>query len=116
MSNGALDAAFTPARQGVWATFDVPEDRKLLLVARDADGLRIIHRSETAADKAALATGDGSYRIHSQGTGLIVASLASDWPDLSQIFVDSSASDAPLQTLSRRLSLELEADVMSWGH
>jgi hypothetical protein len=82
-----VDVAFVPARGGLWALFDVPEEALVTLLALRGEELHAVVRPSTAADKAALATGDGSYRVHVVADGLLLV-----------------ASDAPIDQLEHRLA------------
>ncbi len=73
MAASPLQAEFTSGRQGVWAAFDVPEGAVVLVVAERDGALEPVLWSSTAADKAALAVGDGTYRVHVPGSGALLA-------------------------------------------
>lgn len=112
--DGSERVQFTPARGGVWATFDVEEDERVLVIRDDGQGLAVLHASASAADKAEWATGDGGYRVHTTGKGVLLASTRREWPALEPLIAEASASSDPLETLARRLSVDLEAEVHTW--
>lgn len=105
---------FTPARGGVWATFDVAEEDRVLVLRQDESGLAVLHASATAADKAAWATGDGSYRLHTTGTGVLLAATPRDWPDLDALLREARESSDPLEAVGRRLAIDVNAEVHTW--
>jgi hypothetical protein len=108
------EVSFTPARGGVWATFDVAEEDRLLVLREDPEGLAVLHVSATAADKAAWATGDGSYRLHTTGTGLLLAATPRVWPSLDPLLAEARNSSDPLGTVARRLAVDMNAEVHTW--
>jgi hypothetical protein len=87
----SLGVEFSPGRGGLWAVFDVPEEALVTLVTWTGGDLEAVLRPTSAADKAALAAGDGTYRVHVVAEGLLLV-----------------ASDAPIDQLERRLA-EAEA-------
>ncbi|MCO4748393.1 MAG: hypothetical protein KC912_26605 [Proteobacteria bacterium] len=108
------DVLFTPGRGGVWTAFDVDEEDRVLLVREINGELELVHASASAADKALWATGDGGYRVHAMGEGVLLASTQRDWPDLQALLTEASATSTPLDTVARRLTIDLDADVHTW--
>lgn len=100
---GRLQAEFTPGRGGVWSQFDVPEDA-LVSVVRLGEGtkLEVVLSSVTPADKADLATGDGSYRAFSEGQGVLVAATRAPLP-LDDLIADARGAIDPLDSLARAI-------------
>lgn len=108
-----LDAAFTEGRGGVWADLDVDEDADLVLV-RTIDGeVDVVLASRSPADKSRFATGDGRYRLHAVGDGLLVASSAAPI-ELAQWIGDLRGSDALDRLAERIASADPTADVKVW--
>ncbi len=105
-------AEFTPGRGGVWVSFDVPEEALVTLVALEGGHLRAELASVDAADKAELALGDGSYRLHVPGDGALLLSHAASLDDLDRLLRASEADEDPLQGLASRLAGRAEA---RWG-
>jgi len=98
-----LAVEFSPGRGGMWSDFDVPESDLVTLV-RESDGhLKVVLRSTSPADKAALATGDGSYRLHTMGPGVLVAATRSPLPALAPMAAAADAAPDPLQDLAERI-------------
>lgn len=99
----ALSAAFTEAREGTLVSFDLP-DQNYLSVVTIADGTpAIAFRSTTPADKAELATGDGSYTVHVPGDGLWIASTDAPLTELDRWVTNALNTEAPFEVLSRSL-------------
>lgn len=110
-----LDVEFTEGRGGVWAHLDVNEDALLTIVSQDATGLHVVHRSVRSPDKASLAVGDGSYRLHALGSGLVVMASQQSPTRLETLLDAASSAPDPLSDLVDRLqSAEPRADVVAW--
>jgi hypothetical protein len=98
-----VEVDFTEGRGGVWASFDVPEGALVLLVRQQGTELQPVLWSRSAADKAPLATGDGSYRVHVPGVGALVAVIDRPIPE-GRALLDSAATEPePLEALARHL-------------
>ena len=92
-----LQAEFVEGRGGLWATFDVPDEAWVTIVALPPQGgLRVVFESTSAADKAELAVGDGRYRLHTTGTGLMLASHPGPLPNLEAIVADLAVGGDPV--------------------
>jgi hypothetical protein len=110
-----LDASFTPGRGGVWADLDVDEGADLVLVRTVGGVVDVVLASQTAADKSLFATGDGRYRLHAVGDGLLVASTSAPMGDLAAWIKDLQGSNAPLDHLAQRITAASPgADVRVW--
>jgi hypothetical protein len=107
-----LDVQFTPGRGGVWTAFDVPETSLVHLVHLDAEGkLTMVLGSTTAADKAELAVGDGSYRRFTEGPAVLLAATTGFVP-VDTLLTEAAEADAPLDWLAQRIvELDETADV-----
>lgn len=93
---------FTAGRGGVWVAFDTPEHAHIGIVRQVEDRLEVVHRSARPADKVAFAVGDGTYRLHVRGGGVLLVS--SDQPmDLELLTAQASADPDPLQALGERI-------------
>jgi hypothetical protein len=100
------DVDFVPGSaggsSGTWAHFDVEETHMVHLIGSTGGTPEPVLISETAADKARLAVGDGSYRALVPGEAALL--VATDRPiDISPLIASSRASSAPLQTLSAEI-------------
>ncbi len=106
------DVVFTSARGGVWTAFDVP-DGALVTLIREYDGeLGVVLASEQPADKVAYAVGDGSYRLHTMGPGVLLVSSSAPVRELHRMVDAANRADAPLEDLAKRISVSaLEADL-----
>lgn len=100
--HSALDAEFTTGRGGAWVEFDVADASHVAVVREVGGVVEIVLRGDTLADKARIATGDGRYRMHAVGTGLLVAATGAPLAHLSDL-VAASDSDTPLDDLATRL-------------
>ncbi len=86
---------------GTWVTFDAPDEDAVGVVLEDGDGLVVVAAGTSAVDKAALAVGDGSYRVHGPGRVLVVRN---DAPMALEALVARSEADAaPLDALAEAL-------------
>lgn len=104
---GGLQVEFTTARAGTWAHFDVPDTRLVSIVARTPQGLQVVLESHRATDKMVFAVGDGTYRTHVMGSGLLI--VAHDAPlGLSRLLEAAASSDAPLVSLKSALGDHLD--------
>ncbi len=104
-----LVADFTPGRGGLWVAFDAPETTWITVIREEAGELRVLRVSHSAADKAEWAVGDGSYRLHAPGDGLLLVAHEAPLDDLSQRMTEASEQPEPLVSLAR--SLERDAQV-----
>lgn len=109
------DVAFTAARGGAWATVEV-DDEAALTIVRLADGqLDPILVSTGPAEKGKLATGDGAYRLHAMGQGLLVVSTDGPIRDWSSLLEGARKDPHPLEALQVAIQTrEPSADVHSW--
>lgn len=101
--DSSLVVDFAAGRGGVWAQLDVDEAAFVTVVREVGGGLQPVFVSATPADKGDLATGDGRYRLHSQGQGLLVVASDRAVGDLPDLIVRASMADEPLADLARRL-------------
>jgi len=109
-----LTASFTDSAQGLWVRFDAPEPHAVAVVAHDDDGLLVLSDGHDAASKAALAVGDGSYRAHTEGHGLLLVhrTLPVDLDD--RLLDEASAADEPLDALRLALQQRYPDAVVHW--
>lgn len=110
-----LEASFTPGRGGVWADFDVDDSAYVTVVREVAGGLEIVLACEVPADKAAHATGDGAFRVHAMGSGVVLASSSAPVPNLHEVVAAAALAPSPIASLEQRLrTLDPDIDVQSW--
>ncbi|MEZ4235309.1 MAG: hypothetical protein R3F59_03950 [Myxococcota bacterium] len=96
----ALQASFVEGRGGAWVSFDVPE-RTVVTMVGEIDGeLFPILASQSAADKAAFATGDGTYRLHVAADAVLVAATDAPVAAIGARIRDASTHDEPLEALA----------------
>ncbi len=108
-----LDVAFTEARGGIWTEFDV-DDRAVVAIVRQTDGdsLELVVPGTSSTDKAEVATGDGRFRLHTQGKGVLVASTRAPVADLAALVERANRSPQPLTELAREIAAaEPQADM-----
>lgn len=98
-----LEAEFTPGRGGIWATFDVPDEDYVYVVAATESGLTVVLASDDAGDKVDWATGDGTYRLHAPGRGVLVAASATPVADFDRRVARTQGAADPLDSLARDL-------------
>jgi len=107
----ASEVEFARASSGVWAHFDVQETATVHLIGLNQGVPEPVLLSHSAADKAELAVGDGSYRALVPGNDALLVSL--DEPvDLGSMLSRAAHSAAPLATLSAEIRrIDPSADV-----
>ncbi|MBX2799215.1 MAG: hypothetical protein KTR31_16190, partial [Myxococcales bacterium] len=101
-------ATFSPGRGGLWASFDVPEASLVTIVGQGEEGLSVILASHAADDKAPYAVGDGSYRVHVQGEGVLLAAHDVPLADLGDRLAAAQGTSAPLEALASALGAHAE--------
>jgi hypothetical protein len=107
-----LEAEFTPGRGGIWAAFDVPDEDYVYVVSATDEGLTVVLDSDDAGDKIEWATGDGSYRLHAPGRGVLVAASATPLPDFALRVARTQGDRDGLASLARELGREAS---VSWA-
>ncbi|MEZ4317308.1 MAG: hypothetical protein R3F61_07380 [Myxococcota bacterium] len=96
------EVSFVDGSSGTWAQFDVEESRIVHLIGLTAGRPDPVLLSGSPADKARLATGDGSYRALVPGTQALLVST--DAPlDLPALMAAAAYSEAPLASLSAEI-------------
>lgn len=85
-----LDADFSPGRSGVWASLDVDEATIVNVVRERGGQLDVALVGDDPVDKLAIATGDGAYRIHAQGDGVLVIASPAPIPSLQTVVARSA--------------------------
>jgi hypothetical protein len=98
-----IDVDFTSTARGTWTRFDVPEARRVHLVGLEDGHPRAVLVSDTAADKASLAIGDGTYRALVPGAEVLLVAAAGPLPMAELIAEASRSTDAPLSALAREI-------------
>ena len=103
----------TPREIAYAAAYFASDESALITLVRETDeGLDVVLQSQSAADKAALATGDGSYRLHTMGRGVLLASTDRPLPDLAPMLAAASPAEDPLADLATRIrQADATADV-----
>lgn len=102
-ANNTLTPEFTVARGGVWTEVNLDE-HDMLTIVRLVDGeLDVVLAPQTIADKAALAVGDGGYRAHIMGDGVLVAASREPIPNLDILIAAADHAASPLEDLHRRM-------------
>ncbi len=101
-ADAPLQVEFTEGRGGVWTEFDVQETAHVALVRATDRGVEVVLDPADPTARVGLATGDGRYRVHTQGQGVLLASTSTEhFNDL----VDAvAAEDDPLTALRERLA------------
>lgn len=98
-----LRASFTPARGGLWVAFDTVETDAVALITYEEGRLRLTMSGEKATDKASIATGDGSYRVHVRATRALVVSAPAPLADLPILVNAAQSSELPIVELAERI-------------
>ena len=96
-----IESSFTTGRGGIWTEFDVEEEAVITLVRQDENGLELVSQAHAPSDKAAYAVGDGSYRLHTSGRGVLVVSTEDKVTDVTSLMDAAEASEDPLLALSK---------------
>lgn len=93
--------------------FDTPDPAQLLVVASTPSGLQVVHASVSPWDKGELGTGSGDYRVKMMANRLLVATSATPFEDMGELFGATAGSDEPLAELADRLRvLHPDADLV----
>lgn len=95
-----LEVEFVEARGGVWTWFDVDDEALVYLVRRDGAKLDVILESAEAADKVVYATGDGAFRLHTSGAGVLLVSASHPLTGLDGALAQASGSEHPFEALA----------------
>ena len=74
-SQSLLSVDFVDASDGIWTQFDTPENRTVCVIAQDARDTRVVVSPDAVTSKLNVAQGDGSYRLFTPATSILVASL-----------------------------------------
>jgi len=89
------------SHDGTWVTFDAPDEDPVGVVIEQPEGLTVVAAGTSAVDKAVLAVGDGSYRVHGPRRVLVVRH---DEPmALEALVATSAAHDDPMDALASAL-------------
>lgn len=105
-----LEVEFTEGRGGVWTAFDVPEDALVHLVHSNMEqGFTVAHSATLPSDKAAWATGDGSYRLFTEGPDALLISTDGHLV-LDDLLTQASEEDRDLHWLAEQV---LERDALA---
>lgn len=111
-----LDVEVVEARQGMWVDFDVDDLARVVLLMEERDGPRILLSGRSAAEKAAMATGDGRYRVHLLADRALIAQVSRAVAELPGLVDGARQQAAPLDTVARELArLDPHADVRLLG-
>ena len=94
---------FTPGRAGFWTSFDVPEPALVAVVREQGGRLDVVLDSQRPSDKVAFAVGDGSYRLHTVGSGVLIAASSAPIPRLAEVVAAANKAEHPLADLQQRL-------------
>jgi len=103
-----LEVSFVSARDGHWVSFDVDETAWVYVVSKENDSLWVVQVPQQASDKLIFAVGDGSYRFHVGGDGVLLASSPESIPGFEALVSD--CGDLP-ELASRLQELNPSADV-----
>ena len=114
-SRWGLSAEVIATSDGTWLDFDVRDAARVAIIEQREGKWRILPGSNSVADKATWATGDGRYRLHvRKSDGLLVA--IDPTADLSSALTDLTHVTNPKATLIARLrGLDTDADVVVWS-
>lgn len=110
-----LTATSISARQGVWLDFDVDDMAYVALLRVQGSQIDVLLDGANVSDKARYATGDGGYRVHAVGDGLVVASSAEPIQGLPAIVSAAHGASDPLAAMQDKLqalSDSIDVDVV----
>jgi hypothetical protein len=100
-----LDVAFTEGRGGIWAEFDVDETAVVTVVRLTGDGeLEVVSAGEGAGDKAIFATGDGRFRLHAPGRGVLLVATERPLVGLRSLLDAAQQRPDPLAELATAIA------------
>ncbi|MBT3222297.1 MAG: hypothetical protein HN348_24760, partial [Proteobacteria bacterium] len=95
-----LEISFVEGRGGIWTEFDVAEEAVVTIFSEHDGQLELVIDASSTADKAALAVGDGSYRTHTLGSGVLVVSTATPILSLDNCLSAANHASTPLEQLA----------------
>jgi hypothetical protein len=98
-----ISTSFVEARGGIWVNFDVDEEALVSVIGLRNNKLEIFLHSTAPADKATIALGDGGYRVHIKGDGVLVSSSESAMVELQDWVRAANQSDQPLKVLTKSI-------------
>jgi hypothetical protein len=110
-----LTVTSVSARQGVWLDFDVDDMAYVALLRVQGSQIDVLLDGSNVADKARYSTGDGGFRLHAVGDGLVVASASEPIQNLPTIVASAHASADPLAAIEEKLrevSDSIDVDVV----
>lgn len=103
-SQHGLQAEFAPGRGGLWATFDVDEDASVSIVRLSEQGeLELLHAGTSPGEKMDWTVGDGRYRLHTPGDGLLLVAHTSPLDRLGAVLAAADPA-SPLEDVALRLT------------
>lgn len=103
-ANGRLNATFTPARQGVWAEFDLADTAYLTVLGQRGGRVRPLLQSATPGDKVVFAVGDGTYRAHFSGDDVLLVASNEPLTELQPLLAATSTGAGALSDLRQRIA------------
>lgn len=109
-----LQAEFVSGRGGVWAQFDVDERAHVGVVRESAGRLDVVAEPRSMLDKITWAVGDGTYRVHTMGTGALVVASPEPIADLRSLVLAASSAQDPLADLAARLAAVHPQASVAW--
>ncbi len=100
-----LDVAFVEGRSGIWAEFDVDDTAVLTIVRLTPERtLEVLCAGESAADKGGFATGDGRFRLHAPGAGLLLVATERPLVGLRSLLDQAGGKPDPLAALAEGIA------------
>jgi hypothetical protein len=107
-----LEASATEGRGGLWLSFEVDDDAHVLVVRQLGGRLELVLDAADIVQKAAHASGDGGYRLHTKGEALLVASTSDPVLGAHGLVETAQVGARPLDALSKEIrTLHPTADV-----
>jgi hypothetical protein len=95
-----LEVSASPGRDGVWVAFDVDDEAHVLVVRQRGEALELVLDASSPVQKIQMATGDGTYRMHTRGQAVLVASSSHAFEDVVKLLAHAQEDRAPLSALA----------------
>lgn len=97
------EVPLTAAWEGAGVVYDTDDAAWVDVVAVRGGTVSVVARSQSVADKAAHATGDGRFRVDAEAEALVVLAGGESFHDLEAVLLGFSGGTATVDGVARRL-------------
>jgi len=110
-----LSAEFTQARGGIWTHFDIPDNHYLGIIQWVNGHPEVVFYENQIAAKAAYAIGDGSFRFHTSGEGILLVSSPEPIENLSHVVSSSIHEESPIVHVATTIQTHNPTSQVRWS-